>query len=520
MAKSKFSESETLELKSFFAEKQEILETISAFSNTKGGKIIVGIKPDGNVTGVTLSVNTLENFANEVKTFTDPKVFPTVEIKKINHHDIVEITVPEYPAKPVFVKERVFIRVGRTNQKATADKIRQFIKNSGEYSWDEKIIQQITLKEIDNAKIKVFLKKAENERNILFEGSASALNILRKLKLIEKYKITNAAILLFGKNPQKIFYRSMVKCGRFKGTEAIDFIDMHNLEGTIIEQVTSALNFISRHINIAVKISGDPQREEIWEYPKEALREAIINAVCHRDYEDAGNVQIRIFEDRLEIRNPGELPPGITLESLRKVHSSKPRNDLIAKCFYLIKYIEQWGTGTNRIIRLCREADIPEPEFNIISGCFVVTFYKQKETDRDKQSRTISYPGKNPGPSREQPGTELATSWYRARPHVPPMHPASTPQAPLRLLENSYALSAVKFCTEQRSRKEIQEKLGLSDRKNFNKTILKPVIDNLLIRMVFPDNPRDPRQKYVITEKGKLIIKMLNDNKLKNKYED
>ena len=156
---------------------------------------------------------------------------------------------------------------------------------------------------------------------------------------------------------------------------------MKVIQGTIIEQVPEALNFIRRHINVAAKITGEPAREDVWEYPRKALREAIINAICHRDYEDTGNVQIRIFDDRLEVWSPGMLPPGNTLQSLKGHHESKPRNGLIADCFFLIKYIEQWGTGTNRIISLCKEAGLPAPEFAEQAGCFIVTFKRRDSTE-------------------------------------------------------------------------------------------------------------------------------------------
>ena len=127
-------------------------------------------------------------------------------------------------------------------------------------------------------------------------------------------------------------------------------------------------------MNIAASIKGKLEREDIWEIPRDALREAIINAICHRDYESTANVQIRIFDNSLEIWNPGLLPNDISLDELKKEHSSIPRNESIARCFYMIKYIEQWGTGTNRIVRLCKEAGIKEPDFKEAGGSFIVSF--------------------------------------------------------------------------------------------------------------------------------------------------
>jgi ATP-dependent DNA helicase RecG len=381
----KLTENERLELKSSLAERQEILETISAFSNTKGGTIYIGIAPEGKIIGIDVGNRTIETLANEIKQNTDPRVFPTIEIQQMNNKDVIVIKVAEYPTKPVWVKDKVFLRVGRSNQRASAEKIRDFILKNKVFKWDNQVIPKSELSEIDGDRVKVFLQKVEEERNTTFDASRSTEKVLEKLNLIKDGNLTNAAILLFGKNSQKHFIQSEIRCARFNGTEPIDFADMQVINGTIIEQVPTVLNFIRRHINVRVEITGEPERKEIWEYPKEALREGIVNAICHRNYEDTGNVQVRIFDNRLEIWNPGSLPGNLTVEMLRGDHQSRPRNELIARCFYLIKYIEQWGTGTNRMIKLCREARLPALQFVDLTDSFVVIFSrKEQKTGRTK----------------------------------------------------------------------------------------------------------------------------------------
>jgi ATP-dependent DNA helicase RecG len=375
----KLREDERTEFKSSLAERKEILETVSAFSNTHGGTVYIGIDPSGKVLGVDIGGRTLENLANEIKQNTDPKVFPSVETQRIDGKDIIKISVPEFPVKPVWSSDKVFVRVGRSNQRASAEKIRQLVRESLPFQWDHEVSAKTSLAEIDGKRVRAFLRRAEEERNTTFEGPRQIPQLLSRLHLLKKSKPTNAALLMFGKDPQSHFIQAKLRCGRFAGTKPINFIDMKVFEGTIIEQVPEALSFIRKHINVGVKMTGKPEREDVWEYPQDALREAIVNAVCHRDYEDPGNVQIRIFDDRLEVWSPGTLPPGITVESLKREHESKPRNGLIADCFYLIKYIEQWGTGTNRIIDLCKEAGLSVPEFAVKSGSFVVTFKRAKK---------------------------------------------------------------------------------------------------------------------------------------------
>ncbi|MCK4762394.1 MAG: putative DNA binding domain-containing protein [Candidatus Aminicenantes bacterium] len=376
-------ESESVELKTSLAERQEILETISAFSNTIGGTIYIGVEPGGEVSGVDIGNRTIENLANEIKQNTDPKVFPTIEIREINGKEIIVIKAAEYPAKPVWVKDKVFLRVGRSNQRASAEKIRQLIYENKVFKWDSEVQPKLKLSDINTTLVKSFLQKVEEERNTIFESSRSTAKVLEKLNLIEDNHLRNAALLLFGKNPQKYFVQSEIRCAKFNGTEPIEFADIQVIRGTIIEQVPDVLGFIRRHISVAAQITGEAERKETWEYPKEALREAVINAVCHRSYEDTGNVQVRIFDDRLEVWSPGSLPGNITVEMLKKDHRSTPRNELIARCFYLIKYIEQWGTGTNRMIKLCKEAGLPEPEFLDREGSVIVIFKRKPKRKKN-----------------------------------------------------------------------------------------------------------------------------------------
>lgn len=374
-----FNESETVEFKTSLSEIDQILETVSAFSNTNGGVIYIGVTDNGTISGVTIGKGTLEVLANEIKLNTDPRVFPNIEIDEIESLTIIQVSVQEYPIKPVWSREKVFLRVGKTNQKASAEKIREMIALNTPFHWDRQVLTEHNLSDISEEDVKSFIHLSNEERNSILETGRNIKSQLDRLNLLHNDKLTNAAILLFGKTPQIIYPRSIVKCAKFTGNEAIDFIDMQDIKGTLISLVPEVLNFIRKHINVSINISGKAQREEIWEYPKEALREAVINAICHRNYEDTGNVQIRIFDDRLEIWNPGTLPEGITIDSLKGDHRSRPRNELIARCFYLIKYIEQWGTGTNRIINSCKEAGLQEPLFEVKDNDFIITFYRGTE---------------------------------------------------------------------------------------------------------------------------------------------
>jgi ATP-dependent DNA helicase RecG len=393
----KDKETENIEFKSSLSEKRQIGETISAFSNNAGGEIFVGINDDAEIIGVTMGSRTLEDLANYIIANTDPRFYASIEVKSANGRDIIVIKVPESDEKPLFFRGRSYIRMGRTNQILSAAQVREFIENGKHrISWDEKVYDNASLEDIDGNKVKWFLENAESERNRNIYPKTPVKEALNKLELLKDDSLTNAALLLFGENPQKFFLQAITKCARFKGTEALDFDDMKVFDGNIFDQREDSLNFVMKHIRHSAAIKGT-ERVEKFEYPPEAIREAITNAICHRDYGMNSNVQVRIFDDRLEIWGCGPLPGTLTIDDLKVEHNSFPRNKLIAKCFFDIKFIEHWGTGTIRMIQSCIDQGLPEPLFEIKSGNVVVTLKKYRITNEilstlnERQRKAIDY---------------------------------------------------------------------------------------------------------------------------------
>ena len=244
--------------------------------------------------------------------------------------------------------------------------------------WDSQIHKEISFRDIDEEKVRWFVNKAKTERNLKIDEKLPVTELLERLELAKNGGLTNAAVLLFGKKPQKFFLPAETRCARFKGIKPVKpFIDMKVFGGNILDQVDKSLSFVLDHISMAVwLVSGQAAREERYEYPPDAVREAIINAICHRDYSLPSSMQIRVFDDRIEVWGCGPLPEPLTPEDLKKKHRSIPRNPLIAKCFFLIKYIEQWGTGTNDMVAACINWGLPEPEFELVTGDLVVIFRK------------------------------------------------------------------------------------------------------------------------------------------------
>jgi ATP-dependent DNA helicase RecG len=393
----KKGESESLVFKSSLAEINEIIEDVSAFSNLNGGKILVGISNSGKLLGIEVGKDTIERLTNKIVSNTEPKIFPNISVTKIGKKKIIVIEVKEAKEKPIFSFGKCFKRVGRSTLRMSKDEIERMILERKKVYWDSLVCETASLNDMDEEKVRLFLRKCKAERRLEIDEKIPVKEALERLGLIKGGKLTNAAVLLFGKNPQQFFLQAETRCARFKGISPVEFTDMKVFGGTLIEQVENAVSFVLDHIPMKVVITGKPEREEIYEYPPFAIREAIVNAICHRDYTLMSNVQVRIFDDRIEVWGCGPLPEPLTPEDLKKEHGSILRNPLIGKCFFLIKYIEQWGTGTNRIIEACIKHGLSEPLFQHIGGNFVVILRKYRITEdiiktlNERQKKAIEY---------------------------------------------------------------------------------------------------------------------------------
>jgi len=245
--------------------------------------------------------------------------------------------------------------------------------------WDS-VTDDFSLEEIDSTTINHFIHLAV-EKNRLTDVSLNEMPqvILEKLELMADGKLRNGALLIFGKNPQKHFTNLSVRIGRFKTETTI--IDDKWVKGNLFQQFEETVNILRQHISVRYEIKG-VEREDIWDYPIPALREAVLNALIHRDYFNIANfITIKVYDDHIWFSNPGGLPEGITIEQLKKPHQSCLRNPLIAKVFYLAGFIEQYGSGTVRMVEWMKEADLPEPEYKEELGGFSVYFYKDIYTE-------------------------------------------------------------------------------------------------------------------------------------------
>ena len=383
------AESTTIEWKLSLAQIHEIIESVTAFANTEGGRLFIGVSRDGEIAGVTIGKGAIENLSNKIAQHTEPKIQPRITVKRIAgprlrreaSRQIIVIEVKPSGDKLVLADGRAYKRVGPSTRRMGKDEYEEriFEKHKDNLQFDEMVCKGALLKDIDSGKVRWFLDEAGKQKRFIVPAKATIKDALMRLNLLCGEKLTNTAILLFGKDPQKFFVQAKIRAGRLKGKDSHDFIDMKVLEGTIPDLREKALQFIAEHTRHAVFFDAN-QRYDKWEYPQRALEEVLNNALTHRDYRSNSDIHLEIFDDRIEVWNPGELIRPLTTDQLKRKHRSIPRNRFLAERLFYVKYIEHWGKGTNRMVEAMREEKLADPVFEELSGGLNVTLWGPGKT--------------------------------------------------------------------------------------------------------------------------------------------
>jgi ATP-dependent DNA helicase RecG len=372
-------ESHTVEFKE--TADKSLPSEVCAFANASGGKVFIGIDDSGRIVGTDVS-----NAARSRVQDTINKIEPHLKVDIEILDDIMVIDVPEGTQKPYSCPQGFYLRSGPNSQKLGRDSIIEFFQTEGRVRYDEIIREDLPITEkFNKAAYKHYIESAEISdvlgRNAILKNLNCAGEAGGKLCF------TNAGALFFRINDGDVLFRhAEIVCALYKGIDKAYVLDAKELSGDIVSNVDDAMLFLEKHLNVRFKIEA-LQRENILELPKDALREAVVNAVCHRDYFEKGaRVMVEVFDDRVEITSPGGVCKGITPENFGTI--SITRNSIIASMFYRIGYIEQMGTGIMRMKKSTREAHVAEPTFEL-KNFFKVTFERsetQSENTIKKQA--------------------------------------------------------------------------------------------------------------------------------------
>jgi len=364
-------ESQKIEFKQNW--RNDYLKVVSAFANSNGGILYIGLDDSGKPVKLKSTKKLLEDIPNTIKNKLG--ITPYVEL---DTKGAIKITV-EPSSAPISYSGKYYLRSGSTVQELQGKELADFlIKKSGS-SWDDMVEGKVDFNELDDESIEIFKKYAVDRiPSILKETDHTAL--LQKLNLIDNGKLKRASILLFCKEPQKFYRHAVVRIGKFLSDTEIRTTDI--IKGNLFSQLVDTLEILrTKYLLSDIKYEGVHRRDTL-EYPHDALREAIINALIHRDYSGTSQIQIRVYPDKLVIMNEGKLPKEVPVEKLKTNHLSVPRNTLLAEIFYYAGFIESWGHGTLKMVEACVLQGMPEPDFNEEKSVMMVTFYKDVWDER------------------------------------------------------------------------------------------------------------------------------------------
>jgi ATP-dependent DNA helicase RecG len=350
----------------------DYLKWICGFANANGGVIYIGKDDDGNIVGISDYKKLMDDIPNKVKN----TMGITAEVNLLVEHSkhFIEIVTQPYSV-PISIRGRYYYRSGSTKQELTGAPLNEFLLKKSGKTWDDVIEQRATFDDIDEKTVRNFLIASENAGRL--PENNSGLNItelFEKLRLTENGVLKRSAIILFGKDPGRFYPNIFVKLGRFGRNDA-DIIFQETEEGNLLVLLQAVLNQLNHKFLIRSIGFEGMHRIEKGEYPLAAVREMLLNALVHRSYMGAP-IQIRVYDDKISIWNEGELPAGLTLDALKRSHSSRPRNPVIADIAFKGGYIDAWGRGTIKILDACKEAELPEPEMQELDGGFIITLFK------------------------------------------------------------------------------------------------------------------------------------------------
>jgi ATP-dependent DNA helicase RecG len=373
-------ESETLEFKRTTSERREAARTICAMLNHRGGRVIFGVEPDGRMTGQMVSDRTVEEVAQELAEI-EPPVFPSIErIDFAEGRQLLVVTAQAGSGQPYSYRGHAYRRVGNTSRELSREEYNRILleRLHGDQRWENQPAVGWTLADLDGMEITRTLEESIRRGRADDPGTRDPVEMLRGFGLMKDDQLLRAAIMLFGRAEriEAELPQGLLRVARFRGKDKTEFLDNRQFHGNAFDLLLKAERFLRENLPVAGRIQPNVfERIDDPLYPPLALREALANAFCHRDYSiGGGSISVGVYDDRLEITSTGTLHFGLTPEALYLPHESLPWNPLIARVFYRRGIIEAWGRGTIRMEELTVRAGLARPEIFETTNCVTVRF--------------------------------------------------------------------------------------------------------------------------------------------------
>ncbi|MFC1856547.1 RNA-binding domain-containing protein [Thermodesulfobacteriota bacterium] len=484
-------ESRRLEFKEAFPKGDQVAQTAVAFANGAGGRIVFGVKDSPRqVIGIPDDqlFKTEERITNCIFDLCAPSIVPEIYIQSAEGKSLLVVEIYPGAQKPYGIKKpgrpnEVYIRVGASNRKASPETIEALERHRRKVSFDALTAYGCPVEDVDLSRFKKAFK-AQTDRNI---GKTQLFNMGLFQKEQGRQCPTNAALLLSDSPARKQFFPyAKIECARFKGTDKRIFLDQSTIEGPIHDSVEPCMDFIKKNISLGSTI-GEIYRKDRWEYPLEAIREALINAVIHRDYAILGSdIKVAIYDDMLEITSPGTLPDALSIEDLGSGRS-EIRNRVLAPIFKDMKLIEAWGSGIQKI----RKELEPYPEIELIlqetGRAFQVQFIKKDYKSIKAESNQGRVRAES-GQSRGRVGAESGQS----------------EEIEAESIKNKVMIA---LSDGELSKAEIANKIGLKSVTGYLNRTIRSMLTEGFIEYTIPEKPNSRLQKYRLTKKGEQALK-------------
>lgn len=378
------AESHNIEYKSIW--KDEYLKWICGFANAQGGTIFIGKDDTGNVIGVSNAKKLMEELPNKITSVLG--IVADVNLHETEQGNFIEIVVEPQP-NPVNCRGEYYYRTGSTKQELKGVALDKFLLGKQGKRWDSVPVPYVTIDDL-KAETFDFFRRKGIKSNRLDDETLTDSNemLLNNLNLMEGKYLKRSALLLFHPNPEKFITNAYVKIGYFESDSDLRFQD--EIHGNLFEQVEKTMDLLfTKYIKAMISYDGI-YRVETFEYPKEAIREALHNAIAHKDYAGATPIQISVYKDKIMIWNYGELPENWTIDTLQKKHSSIPYNPEISNAFFRVGYIEAWGRGIRKMNEQCAAAGLPAPLYYYESSGFWVVFRKDIFNEEDLRTKGLN----------------------------------------------------------------------------------------------------------------------------------
>ncbi len=374
------NENQHIEWKSVW--KDEYLKVICGFANASGGVLEIGKDDKGNVVGISKAKKLMEDLPNKVRDVLG--VIIEVNLHSESGQDWLSIEVDPYPS-PINYKGHYYFRSGSTNQELKGAVLDRFLLHKQGRNWDSIPLPHVKIDQLQKSAIEYFKKLAADSRRVSeADLKVDMDDLLEKLTLFENGFLNRAAVLLFHSEPERFVTGASVKLGFFRTDEDLGYQD--EIQGNLFQQVEKTMELLLTKYLIASISYHGIHRVEAFPYPEAALREALVNAIAHKDYSTGNPIQISVYKDKIIFWNAGVLPENWTVERLKEKHPSVPFNPAIAKTFFRAGLIEAWGRGTLKIIKECKEYGIPEPVFKYDLSGFWIEFNASLKARSGKSS--------------------------------------------------------------------------------------------------------------------------------------